>query len=323
MRRIPWLTAVAVLLALFPLAVRLVPSLQGSTWLLSKGIDVFIFAVYALSYDLLMGVTGIVSFGHALFFGAGTYAVALTLVELKAPVWAAVPLALLLSVALAAAVGALSLRVRGHFFAMITLAFAELGHLVAQKWYRVTGGADGLNVPVPRYLYNKELNYYLALALMVLAYLAVRRMADSPVGKVWTALRENEFRAGALGFNAAAYKVGAFTIAGAIAGLAGAAHGLLSTQFASPHLLSPDQTIQALLMTIIGGVGTLHGPMFGAAVVRLLATYLSGLRSIHPLFARWPLLFGLIYIAIVIFLPKGLAGLWQPRAPRPVGDKAA
>lgn len=292
-------------------------------YLLSRAIEVYLFAVFALSYDLLIGITGIVSFGHALFFGAGAYTLAVLMKRLGLSLWLAVPAVVAVSALIAAVVGALSLRVKGHFFAMITLAFAEIGLVVAQKWSAVTGGADGLSIKVPAWFVtngagrpDRTHGYYVALLFLLLAYWVVRRATDSPPGRVWQAIRENEFRAGALGFDTVRYKVAAITVSGIVAGLAGAGYALLVQQGASPDWLSTDITIQVLLMTIIGGVGTLHGPMLGAAVVRLLSYWLSGLRSISPVFERWPLLFGLIYIAIVLFLPEGIVGTYRARLSR-------
>lgn len=316
LRQQGWLVAAGVGLALFPL-------LGPASHVLLKAIEVFVFAVYALSYDLLMGVTGIVSFGHALFFGAGIYALALMVSRAHLPLWLALPGIIVFCALLAALIGSLSLRVRGHFFAMITLAFAELGHIVAQKWYKLTGGDDGMTIVLPRIFQNRLLGYYLALIFMVAAYVFLRRLVQSPTGRVLVAIRENEFRAGALGYHVTMYKVAAFSISGVLAGLAGATYGMVGPRFVSPELLTADLTIQALLMTIIGGVGTLTGPMLGAGVVRLLSTYLAGLRSVHPIFARWPLLFGLVYIAIVLLLPRGIVGTYFARLQAIASRRAA
>lgn len=309
--------ALPVLLILF---LALLPMLGLPSYISSRFIEFFLFAVLALSYDLLIGITGIISFGHALFFGAGAYTLAILMNHMGLSLWVIFPVALLVSAALAALVGALSLRVKGHFFAMITLAFAEVGHVVVQKWSEVTGGADGLSISVPKWLVqngagqpDKTHGYWVALAFMVVAYLLVRRMSESPTGRVWQAIRENEFRAGALGYNATLYKAGAMVASGVVAGAAGALYALLVQQGASPEWLTSDLTIQALLMTIIGGAGTLFGPMLGAVLVRSLSYWLSGLQSVNPLFAHWPLLFGLIYIAIVMFLPEGLVGTYRLR----------
>jgi len=312
------LLPVALLLAVLLLLPLLLPG-----YLLSRAIEVYLFAVLALSYDLLIGVTGIVSFGHALFFGAGAYTAAICMKRLGLPLWVALPAVVLVAAGLAALVGALSLRVKGHFFAMITLAFAEIGHVVVQKWSEVTGGADGISIKVPAWFVtnaaghpDRTHSYYVAVLFLLLAYWVVRRATDSPPGRVWQAIRENEFRAGALGFDTTRYKVAAMVVSGIVAALAGAGYALMVQQGASPEWLTADITIQVLLMTIIGGVGTLQGPMLGAAVVRLLSYWLSGLRSYSHLFDRWPLLFGLIYVAIVMFLPEGIVGTYRQRLVR-------
>ena len=300
-----------------------VPALGVPSYLLSRAVEVYLFAVLALSYDLLIGITGIVSFGHAVFFGAGAYTLALLMQRLGVSLWLALPAVIAFSGLLAAVLGALSLRVKGHFFAMITLAFAEIGHVVVQKTSEITGGADGLSIKVPEWFISNAAgrpdrtnSYFVALVFMVLAYLLVRRMTESPPGRVWQAIRENEFRAGALGYDTTRYKMAAIVVSGMVAALAGAGYALLVQQGATPEWLTTDITVQVLLMTIIGGVGTLHGPMLGAAVVRLLAYWLAGLRSISPVFDRWPLLFGLIYIAIVMFLPEGIVGTYRLRLAR-------
>lgn len=301
-----WLVLAAAILALWPLA-------KPPSYLLLRAIEVFIFGVYAMSYDLLMGFTGIVNFGHTLFFGTGVYAIAIFPMKVRMNLTAAILLTLALAAATAAVYAVLSLRVKGHYFAMVTLAFAEVAHVVSMKWGQVTGGDNGLNIVVPRIFNNRVFSYYLALALLIVAYVVLRRITQSNVGRVFVAIRENEFRAQALGYNVLAYKVLAMVISGVTAGAAGIAFALAGSQFASPNLLAADLTIQALLMVIIGGTGTLYGPVLGAGVVRLLSTYLSGLRSVHPLFARWPLLFGLVYVVIVLFLPAGIAGTLRRR----------
>jgi branched-chain amino acid transport system permease protein len=305
---------------LLTLALAILPLVGLPPYLTSRFIEFFLFAVLALSYDLLLGVTGIVSFGHALFFGSGAYVMALLLGKQGLPLWLVFPLVMVCTGALSAVVGSLSLRVKGHSFAMITLAFAEVGHVVALKWSDVTGGADGMTIAVPSWFVQNATgqpsrinSYWVALVFMVLAYGVVRRMVNSPTGRVWQAVRENEFRAGALGYNTTYYKVGAMAAAGMLAGLTGAFYALLVHQGASPEWLTADYTIQALLMTIIGGAGTLVGPMLGAVVVRMLSYWLAGLQEISPIFEHWHLFFGLAYIAIVMFLPAGIAGAYQTR----------
>lgn len=295
-----WVPAALLALAVFPWV------LTSSYWL-SVLIDVFIFGIFALSYDLIMGYTGILSFGHALFFGTGAYAVGLLLVRFHWPLWGAVGAGLALSLVFGVILGTLSLRVHGVYFAMVTLAFAELGYILVQKASRLTGGADGLTgIPVPPWLADRRAFYYLALGLLVATYLFLRRVVDSPVGRTLVAIRENETRAAMVGYNVFAYKLLALALGGFLAALAGMVNALFYN-YVSPMVLGIDNTVNVLLMTIIGGAGTLLGPVLGAGVVRILGTVLSSF------FKRWLLIFGIIYILIVMFLPHGVMGALSRR----------
>jgi branched-chain amino acid transport system permease protein len=278
-------------------------------------IRVYVMAVYALSYDLLIGYTGVLSFGHALFFGGGAYATGILLKHLHA----SLPIALLTTVLLAAVfsglVGVLSLRVRGVYLAMVTLALAQAAFILSEApdFRQYTGAEDGLQgIPVPVWLdpaVHRLRFYYLALFFMVGAYFLARRLVDSPTGRVWVALRENEERAVALGYSPFVFRLLAFVFSGTLAALAGSLNALLNKN-ATPSLLSVNTTIQALLMTLVGGVGTLSGPMFGAALLELVG-YLFN-RVFGPI---WFLLFGLFYVIGVLAFPYGLAGAWRQTRP--------
>lgn len=316
-----WLLAVLLLLFLLPLpkflaANGVLPAGSVSwppTHYMQRGTEIFVWAVFAISYDLLMGFTGIVSFGHSLFLALGAYSVAIVVMKLQLSPVVAILVAILTSALISLLVGSLSLRLKGHYFAMITLAFAEVGHVLAIKASHWTGGEDGLSVKVPIWLANRTNDYFLGLLFLTAMFLIVRRITQSPTGRVLAAIRENEFRATALGYDVTAYKVGAMTIAGVIAGLAGVAMATIDTRFAIASLSSPGPTIEVLLMTVLGGVGTLTGPMLGAAVVRLLAYLLPTLRDVSPIFQRWQLFLGIIYIATVMFLPYGIVGTYKYR----------
>lgn len=321
-RRLPsdrWLAAAAALLLLLPLprllAAHGVLPAEAAAWppthYLQRGADVFVWAVFALSYDLLIGFTGIVSFGHSLFLALGAYSVAIVVMKLHLPLLLSVPVAVVVCAAVASLVGFLSLRLKGHYFAMITLAFAEVGHVLALKLPQWTGGEDGLSVRVPLWLADRANDYFLGLLLLAAAFLLVRRVTCSPMGRVLEAIRENEHRAQALGYHVTAYKVGAMTIAGVVAGLAGVAMATIHTRFAIASLSATGPTIEVLLMTVLGGMGTLTGPVLGAAAVRLLSYALPGLAEVSPLFQRWQLILGLIYIATVMFLPHGIVGTYR------------
>lgn len=276
-------------------------------------INTFIFAVYAISYDILMGYTGILSFGHAMFFGTGAYIVGILLKHFGWSIWPALLVVIVIAVIQSLIVGLLSLRVHGIYFAMVTLALAEGFFKLAQAndFIAYTGAKDGLHgIPLVDYLSRTQnfLRFYLvALAFMVVMYLIARRLVDSPTGRAMQALRENEDRAAAIGFNPLAYRLVALVFSGVMAALAGSLYALWQG-FADPGLLGINTTIDALLMVIIGGAGTLVGPILGAGALEILGDVLN--RTFGP---RWPLVFGLAYVLIVIFLPYGIVGTWQRR----------
>lgn len=276
-------------------------------------IQVFILAVYAMSYDLMLGYTGILSFGHAMFFGVGAYATGILLKYAKWSLGSTTLFVIGAAIALALLIGVVSLRVRGVYFAMATLAFAGMFHILVQAtdFRDVTGAEDGLHgIPVPAWLNPTDARltfYFVALAFCVLMYLIARRVVDSPPGRVMVAIRENEARAQMIGFNTFVYKLLAVTLAGVMAALAGALNAIWNSN-ATPDVFSVETTINALLMTIIGGVGTLVGPMIGAGVLQLLGYWLNNIFG-----PRWPLIIGVVYVLLVLFLPYGIVGTWQMR----------
>jgi branched-chain amino acid transport system permease protein len=210
-------------------------------------------------------------------------------------------------------VGILSLRVHGVYFAMVTLAFATVGFILvgATDFRQWTGAEDGLHgIPVPDAV-NPALHrlefYYLALAFAVVVYLLVKRFVESPSGRVWAAIRENEARAVSIGYNTLVFKIQATIISGILAALAGSLYAMWNLS-ATPLTMDVTTTINVLLMAIIGGSGTLIGPMLGAGVLELLGYTLNAwLGSI------WQLVFGVIYVILVLFLPFGLVGTWRAR----------
>jgi len=304
MRTRSWLTNRKVWGLLLLVALLALPFVGTSKFLLSMMISVFILAVYGMSYDLLLGYTGIVSFGHAIFFGTGAYAVGILLTKVKNP--DLLPVALLIGVAIAAVtafvIGLLSLRVKDVYFSMITLAFAELFFIFADKFSELTGGSDGIPyVRVPAIFNDRTTFYFLALAFLVLVYLILHRIVHSPLGRTLQAIRENEQRAQSLGYNVLRYKLASLVISGIVAALAGGMWAVLQ-KYVNTSVLSLDQTISALLMTIIGGVGTLFGAVLGAGVITFAQEWLS------QAFDRWFLIFGVLYVLIVMFFPKGILG---------------
>jgi branched-chain amino acid transport system permease protein len=275
--------------------------------------QVFILGVYAMSYDLLMGYTGILSFGHAMFFGTGAYATGILLTHAGWALWQVTLAVLGVAIIQGLVIGVLSLRVRGVYLAMVTLAFAQMFFILAEAtdFRDLTGAEDGLHgIPIPAWMSPTDERlrfYYIALAFCVIMYLIARRVVESPTGRVMVAIRENEARAQMIGYNTFVYKLIAVTLSGTLAALAGLMNALWNVN-ANPAMLSVTTTINALLMVIIGGVGTLVGPLLGAGVLQLLGYWLNS--TFGP---RWPLIFGLVYILIVLFFPYGLVGTWRAR----------
>jgi branched-chain amino acid transport system permease protein len=278
-------------------------------------IQILIFAIFAMSYDLLLGYTGILSFGHAMFFGTGGYAMAILIGRnfdwsFGMALLAVIVVALVQSLVF----GVLSLRVKGVYLAMVTLAFAEMFYILAEAGdFRVyTGADDGLHgFPVPAWLSatdHRTRFYYLTLLFFVAAFLIIKRLVDSPTGKVMVATRENENRASMIGFNTFWYKLTAFVAAGVFAALAGALSAMYLVSV-TPSMLSLGRTIDALAMTIIGGMGTLVGPILGATIIQLLGYWLERWFG-----ASWTLIYGIIFMLIVIFLPYGIVGTLRARS---------
>jgi branched-chain amino acid transport system permease protein len=302
-----------IILLIFVLLLALLPFVSSRTFMATM-IQIFIIAVYAMSYDLLLGYTGIVSFGHALFFGTGAYAVAILSAKTENPsmIFIGIVVAIVVAVIVSALIGMLSLRVRDVYFSMITLAFAELFFIVAEKWNTITGGNDGMSFSVPDFLRDRTVLYYTALLFLVVMYLFLRRVVESPLGQILKAIRENESRVASLGYNVLQFKVVSIVISGVVATLAGAMYGIFQ-RFVNTSVLGLDRTIEALLATIIGGTGTLIGSVLGAGVLRFAQDWLSSLSKVHPIFERWMIIFGIVYIVIVMFFPKGIVGSFRER----------
>lgn len=279
-------------------------------------IEVFILAIYAISYDLILGVTGLLSFGHAMFFAVGAY---LTGIMLKSFGWGFFPT--LGMVAVGAVLQALLFavvlpRVQGITFALVTLGLASVFHIVVQssELAAYTGADVGLQGVIgPAFLDTATYRfrfYVVALLLTFFVYLFYRRFVDSPTGRVCVAIRENEDRALMLGYNTFYFKLVALLISSFTAALAGTLH-TLHQPIVSPNIAGLGWTVAALLMILIGGVGTLSGALVGAAIFRLLQYYLDRWFGQYASF-----LLGVVYVGLVLFLPLGIVGAWRARSLR-------
>lgn len=296
--------------ALLGIALLSFPLLNDSRSALILVTQIFIFAVFAMSYDLLLGYTGIISFGHAMFFGLGAYTVGIWMNrndETLGTLILAVVVTVVLCGLLGYVLGIVTLRLKSHFYAMLTLAVAGLFQVGAEKWRSLTMGNDGFTFGIPEWLMDRQVFYYLAFAFMVGGFLFLRRFTQSPLGRVLQAIRENEHRAESLGYRVLHYKVISSVVAGIVAGLAGLMYGL-SLRFVNTGVFGVDITLDGLLMTIIGGVGTLSGAIIGAALIQLAHDWLTDLAQVHWLFERWIILFGIVYILAVRFFPQGIVG---------------
>ena len=274
-------------------------------------VQIMIFAIFALSLDLLMGYTGLVSLGHAAFFGLGAYAFGFVSLNLTPNLLLALPLVLLVTIGVASVLGFLALRSSGIYFLMLTLAFSQMFFGLANKWTSVTGGSDGL-VGIKRPVlglgsWHLSFNgdaafYFLTLFFFVLMCLSLNRVVASPFGRALVGIRENETRMLALGYDTQRYKLAAFVIAGCFGSVAGLLFSAYN-RYAAPDTFSLFYGSLAIIMVLVGGQGTLLGPILGAALVRLLTIYGSAY------FERWQSLLGLVFIAFVLFAPQGILGL--------------
>jgi branched-chain amino acid transport system permease protein len=311
----PRLLGVLLLLALLGLA--LFP-LVGGTFYMQLLTKVMILAIFAMSLDLLVGYTGLVSLGHAAFFGLAGYALALIQPKYDPmSLFITLPAALALCALFALITGALVLRTRGIYFIMVTLAFAQMVYFIFHDT-KLGGGSDGLyinNKPLVSWgdtvlldLDNKTTFYYLVLVLMVVVYGLLRRILNSNFGRALQGIRVNEHRMRAIGFPVFRYQLGVYVLAGVLGGLAGY---LSAAQFGfvNPEIISWHQSGAVLMMVILGGMGTLSGSLIGAFVFVLLEEFFKDDTVFGALAKHWQLMMGLLIVAVACFLPKGVVGL--------------
>ncbi|WP_018787663.1 branched-chain amino acid ABC transporter permease [Micromonospora sp. CNB394] len=284
-----------------------------------------VFGGLAAGYDLLFGRTGMLSFGHALYFAAGVYGTDILVTEAGLPLWQAAVLTVVGGTTLAALLGAVALRTVGIAFAMVTLAFAQVGAiLVARDFGGLTGGEEGLPLDVsglPPALVgvtNTVNLYWLALAYLAIVVLVVHRVSASPTGRVLAGLRDDERRIGVLGLDPYRFKLVAFTLAGGLASAGGVVYVLI-VGGASPHITSSELTLSLLVMVVLGGPGTRWGPVLGGVLYMYLDHRLTAFGSSEavnslPAFLSRPLsqplfVLGTVFILAVYFFPGGLASL--------------
>jgi branched-chain amino acid transport system permease protein len=330
-----------VVLVAIVLGLLLAPFLFSGARPLNTAATICIYIVLVASYDLLLGYTGIVSFAHTMFYGIGAYGIGIALARVDEPTWAValagLALALLLTVALALVIGLFALRVRAIFYAMITLAVASSFAVLASQLSDFTGGEDGRTFGVPELLTpgftlfehdlfgravdGRLITYYLVFSGCVLLFLFLLRVVNSPFGRVLQAIRENEFRAEALGYRTVVYRVWANVLAAVVAALAGALMALWLRYVGPKTSLGFEVMTDILLIVVIGGMGTMYGAVVGATLFILAQNYLKTLMgeasealagmpmlaaALHP--DRWMLWLGVLFILSVYFFPIGIVG---------------
>lgn len=298
---------------IFSLLLILFPFVYEDRNLLIIFTQIFIFAIFAMSYDVLLGFTGIISFGHAMFFGIGAYSTSIFMKRFEAEilyVLLAFAVGIIISAAVSYIVGLLTLRLKAHFYAMLTLALANLFYVGAEKWRSLTEGADGFTFRIPEVFRDRTSFYLICLICMIIVYFLLMRLISSPLGKVLLAIKENEQRTESLGYNVLHYKIIASVIAGMLASVAGSLYAM-SLRFVNTSVFAMDVTLDALLMTIIGGVGTVIGAIIGSGVMEFAHYGLTNLAKVHWIFERWIIFFGIVYILAVMFFPKGIVGAFH------------
>jgi len=293
----------------------ILPLFLSNYWL-NMMTKILVFAIFAMSLDLVFGYTGLLAMGHAAFFGVGGYTAAILIVKYGIEsFWIVAPAAILMAAIVAAIFGFISLRVSGLYFLMITFALGQLLYWIAWQWFDMTGGAFGLkgilfpNLSITGFSLNTFSFYYFVILFFIVCYFLLHRIVNSPFGYALEGIREDELRMRALGYNTWLYKYIAFIIAGTFAGLGGVlfAHW---NMLISPRNLGITTSVLGLFYCMIGGAGTLVGPIIGAGLVILVEFFASIYTP-----DRWPLILGVLFIATLAIFRGGifphLASLWD------------
>lgn len=300
------------LLVLFTLSAPWVlPLLVDSFWVDIYS-EILIWSLLAASVNLLFGYVGLLSFGQALFFGIGMYGVAVGVAKFGLGFWPAFGLGVGLSTAMAVVAGALAVRLTWHYFAIITVVFSLIFYFVALSWKPVTGGDDGLPFSVPEIISvggfelsitNPDVQYFFIVLMVGACYLLMDRILKSPLGRAFITVRENDTRAALIGLNVYLIRLSAFVLAGFVAGVGGALFAFFG-RYASASYMFYHVSGEAVVWAIIGGVGTLFGPIVGTGLLIVLREELSHVWD------HYLLLVGVAVIVVVIFAPRGLGGIY-------------
>ncbi|MFD1360814.1 branched-chain amino acid ABC transporter permease [Lentibacillus salinarum] len=271
--------------------------------------EILILAIFALGLNILVGYTGLISLGHAAFFGIGGYTAALIAQHFSSNLFMTMGIAILGALLVAGILGVLCIRVNGFYFLMLTLALSQMIYSFIHQSTDLTGGSNGLSgIPSPEIagfqFSNSVLIFYLTVIFFMVVYLLLRMVLNSPFGTVLIGIRENEDRIQSMGYNTGLYKYAAFILAGGIGGIAGAMYTYFNG-FIAPSDVYWTMSGNALFMVIIGGAGTMLGPILGAGLIVILETIVSSYTEL------WMLILGAVFIVFVVFFPKGIVGMGQ------------
>src|SRR2546426_4518842 len=276
--------------------------------------EILIWGLLAMSSDILIGYTGMVSFGHSAFFGLGMYGAAAALLMVRPPnLWVALAAGLVAAAVVAVFVAYFSTRLRDIYFSITTLVFSQIFYVIIFTWTEVTGGENGLTFSRPALAipglfsvpFTTETLHWFVLVVVTISFLTIRRVTQSPFGMVLQAIRENEPRARAIGYAVERYKIVAVMLSGLFAGLAGILYAI-QNKFAAPDFVLFLVSGEVVIFNVMGGIGTLVGPIAGAAFFLLLR---EGLSRYFTEYYLIPV--GIIFTAMVIFMPQGLLGFWR------------
>ena len=293
-------------LGLIFIATLVLPQVIGEYWI-HVAVEILILGLFSVSFNMIFGYMGQLSFGHAAYFGAGAYATGLLMVKTPVPLPVCLVISMLTAGLLALIIGYFCVRLTGIYFAILTLAFGQLLYYIIFQWYSFTGGDNGLQgIVPPNWLLSVTAYYYFTLFIVAAALIVMWLISESPFGYTMRAIRDNAERTRFIGVNVRKYMLINFVVAGMFAGLAGGLMGPFVRSI-SPDLCNWQQSGVPVFMTIIGGPMSFLGPMIGSVIYTFLFAFVTGFTE------YWPLTIGLIIIFVVLYLPGGVLGLVKTR----------
>jgi branched-chain amino acid transport system permease protein len=293
-------------LGLIFIALLFLPLIIGEFWV-HVAIEILILGLFAVSFNMIFGYMGQLSFGHAAYFGVGAYATGLLLVKTSVPLPVALAVSMVTAGSFALVIGYFCVRLTGIYFAILTMAFGQMLYYIIFQWYSFTGGDDGLQgIAPPAWLMSAGAYYYFTLFIVSAALIVMWFISESPFGYTMRAIRENADRTRFIGINVSQYMLINFVVAGMFAGLAGGLLGPFNRSIA-PDLCNWHQSGVPVFMTVIGGPLGFFGPMIGSVIYTFLFAFVTGFTE------YWPLTIGLVIVFVVLFVPGGVLGLAQSR----------